>query len=165
AVLPRVQDEHVEEPAPLEPTVQPSGLLRRPGDGPVIEERLPSHGHQRLAWAREVVSDLVIVPDRQNRSGGVERGRRRILAILTVFVVVAGERRRDKVGARDDVGAATTMIGIDRVADEEEEVRTRSCHPPKDLVAALQRAAELSTAEVAAPYETHASHCIGGPRP
>ena len=161
AILSRVQDEHVEQSAPAEVTVEASGLLGGPRDRPVIEKGLPSHRHQRLAGAREIVADLVIVPDREHRGGGVEHGRGLILAVVPVLVVEPGERRRDEVGAGHHVGPAAAVVGIHGVADEEEEVRLGSGHRAEDLVTALHRTAEPHAPEVAAPYEADASRRIG----
>src|SRR5262249_59214045 len=58
-------------------------------------------------------------------------------------------------------GPATAMVGVDRVADEEEEVRSRCRHGAKDLVAASYRTAELSTTEVTTPYEADAGQDLG----
>src|SRR3989454_11667233 len=87
-----------------------------------------------------------------------------VLALVAMARPVLVEPCRDEVGARHDTRPVALDVGVDRVADEQEEVGPSERHRPEDPVAAVHRPAEAAAAEVAAPEEPHPGACVGGGR-
>jgi len=74
------------------------------------------------------------------------------------------ERGRDEGRARHDVVALARAVGVDRVADEQEEVGPLPRHRAEDPVAPVHPAAEAAAPEVAAPEEGDARGLVAGGR-
>src|SRR5689334_871062 len=84
AILARVENEQLEQPTPANTPIESRRLARRGRDGPVVEQRLPADGHQRVVRTGKVVANLVIVPDRIDGRAAEQRLERRVLVLIAV---------------------------------------------------------------------------------
>jgi len=159
AILPRVEDEHLEEPTPAHAAVQPRGIVPG-GDRPVIDERLAPDRHQGLRGAGKVVLHLVVVPDRVHRRAAQELLERDVLAVVPMTSAVLGQRRGAEGGAGRRVELAR-YVGVRRVAHEEEELGPMACHDTEDAVVTTGRPAEATAAEIPTPQERHPGGLAG----
>src|SRR2546426_12317743 len=87
-----------------------------------------------------------------------------VLALVAMARPVLVEPCRDEVGARHDTRPVALDVGVDRVADEQEEVGPGTRHRLEDPVTAVHPAAEAATAQVAAPEEPHRGALVVGGR-
>src|SRR5439155_18579334 len=143
--------------APAELAVEPRGVVMGRPDREVIEERLAADLRQLLARTGEVVAHLVVVPDGIDRERAEVRLHGRVLAIVAVLGPVLRQRARHEVVTRHAVGAATGVVPVDGIADEEEEVHPVAGERPEDGIPLADVAALGATPEVAAPDEADRS--------
>ena len=156
-VLSRVEDEDLEQRAPAELAVEAPGLLAGRPDRKVVDEGAAPRLHEGLGGPGEVVTDLVVVPDRVHRRATEVGLQRRILAIVSMLGPEVGQASRHEIVAGDVRGLAAHVIGVDGVAHEEEEIGGHLGERVEDRVPVAGLAAVPAAAEIAAPGEAHRS--------
>ena len=155
AVLPRVDDEDLEQRTPAELAIEAAGLLARRPDREVVDEGAPPRLHQGLGGSGEVVADLVVVPDRVHRRAAEVCLHRRILAVVAMLGPEVGQAPRHEVVTGHVLRLAAHVVGVDGVAHEEKEIGGCLRESAEDRVSDAGLAAVPAAAEIAAPGEAH----------
>src|SRR5215813_5951530 len=107
-----------------------------------------------------VVDDLVIVPDREDRNRRQKTPQRRILSVVPPYgpeLVELGRRDRQSGNLRIIAVAArrfARIVGIDHVAEGNEECRFSVANAIEDIVPSLRIAADVLATQITAPGKT-----------
>src|SRR4026209_264558 len=120
-------------------------------DGPVLAKGLPAGSHLRLERSSKVILHFVIVPRDIDRHRFQEPSQRGSSPLVIMLGAILRQRSGDRIRPRLIRRRQANAVGIDGIAEKNEEIRPLSANGVENRVARLTLKAAFLPAQLPAP--------------